>query len=767
MASPFFEVLYDDAIQAIIDRLPDSMDRIRLATVCRHMAAVCHTYRLTHPCPDPWFFVIPHCMLAAADGMPDFTKQAVWPLTDVAVDSQLMLCKAKCNGAPIAFSVATAVVGDWSFLGTACPQAITRAALSNYALHIEVDLTCVSWHALPFTELCYELFSSTNTKTPTPQRHSDIRRFFRRDVTDADGTQECTPDTAVLFDTRPVFMAPRTLTLRPHQYAALDYLARMERRAARDQPLGSFAQWMPVKRGSQTLWLNMMSVADDDDMSTEAAIEVRLRHVPDTRIEYTSRMFWLADEHGLGKTVTMLALMLGTGPVVDPRDQVQDAVVRATHASLVVVDALMLKGNRDWRDLPSRLYPTSKVYVVTTRQEWQALSRRTIQEADLIVMPYDYYKKHYREAAEYPDPEQCTVLSFRWQRVVFDDRAAHMKTLLVRLFAEVYYMVQPWPHTEKDLETTVGMQIRTQGSNDKHWNAGHGSWSHVTRYIRTACTWRRTARSVASELTRPTVWWHPRGVPLLEQEKYIKSRLSAQGNKDAYDVPVNYMVTSRLGHRKHCKRTPKPTVAPSLDASHKSFRIAFSCCTESGWMRAQPAPSPAHGGKVRMQHGSLATTLLLMLRDHWQHKPSKQVLIVCSSLHAVIALGQVLKQQHVPIRTIGKDTSSLAYTSRELKTLRALGRNTRAMAILVQQDQLHVAVNRFRDVHHVFVLAKEAPGTGAAALTPMIKNSLLRPVHVDNDDASHVHVHVLYPRLEETIPHVDLDMDTLVLLPTH
>ncbi len=581
------------------------------------------------------------------------------------------------------------------------------------------------------------------------QRSSDVTRFFREELTDPHGIMECTPDAALLRDDAPPLVLPRTLTLRPHQMAAMDYLVRMERRAARMQSMGTFAQWLPVKRGNQTVWLGLDMDSDDS--------HVRIRNVPDTRIEYTSRVLCLADESGLGKTVTLIALMLGTDLVM-PLDHTNLLCIH-TRASIVLVDPLMLKGISDWRSLPGDMYPAARVYVVEQLSDWKALSRRDIRDADMVIMSYPFYMDHYRMSTEYSDPEETTVLSFKWQRLVLDDRHVH-NPMFDRVPAWVYYFIHPYPY--HDTGTYCLTQTRVQG--DTTWCPAWRAGTRIVRYIRNQCTWRRTVRSVSNELARPSFKQTRVPVPMTEHENVIVDALGDQGRMDHYDVPVNYKGIWRTGSTKKCTRVVQVDPTVTVMGAYKSFNSAAPWKSQFGtssWKEMALQVSPI--GSIQRQHGTLVTALLLLLRTHWREHPKEPVLIVCFSVHAVARLAHIFKAQHVPTRTLGKH--SLAYTTRERQELKVIGRS-RCMVHLVDHRMLSVSVNRLAHLRHVYIFS----GT----LTPEspVWQSIFRPV-APEDVGAPIQMTSIYPGSSLLLssaydqtqqPYCDLNTDAIVIV---
>ena len=98
-------------------------------------------------------------------------------------------------------------------------------------------------------------------------------------------------------------------------------------------------------------------------------------------------------------------------------------------------------------------------------------------------------------------------------------------------------------------------------------------------------------------------------------------------------------------------------------------------------------------------------------------------------------MAQFLKEQHIPVRTIAR--SNIRYNEEDFAAIAALGR-TKTMAIVVHATDLTVAVNRFRGIQHVFVLASKQR---SSFLPTVLMASLTRPRRHPKD----IHVTFVYP----------------------
>lgn len=738
--SLFFDLMIEDVVHYMLNML-DGADRIRLATVSRRMAALSRRY--IRPALDPWFYVIPYTML---DHAPDFSKQTEWVISDLNTNLTTCISHARLvdrANLPVIFSVGNVVVDEWVTFTSTHPEAIKRTVLTKDTVRMEIDLGCIPTDTYSFPNIANGLTEACTLH----ERSSEVARFFREYPTDPYDIMECTPDAAILQNDAPPLVLPRTLSLRPHQLSAIDYLVRMEQRAARSLPMGSFAKWLPVKHANHTVWIDMLNPMEN----------VHVRNPPATRIEYTSNLLCLADASGLGKTVTMLALMLGTGLVMSLYQS--GLLIMHTRASLVLVDPLMLKGISDWRSLPGEMYPTSRVYVVEQPSDWKGLSRAMIREADLVIMSYSFYKDHYRMCTEYPNPEETSILSFQWQRVVLDDHHVHDQRF-DHLRACVYYIIRPCVRHEVITHALTKTRIQGQST----WRPAYERGSHLVHYVLGQCTWRRTVRSVSNELARPSIQQTRVPIPMTEHENVIIDGLAAQGHVDHYDVPVNYkgtwQGTWRLGPRKKCARVVHVDPSVSVMGAYMSFNSTMSWKAQVGQGMNTPLRG-RKGGLMQQQHGTLVTALLLLLRKHWQEYPKEPVLVVCSSVHAVARLGCIFKTQHVPMRTLSK--IKIEYTAHERQELKALGR-AQCMVYLIEQAEFKVGVNRFGHLRHIFAFG--------APLTDTVMNSICRPV-APEDMGAPIQVTTVFPGasllLDSTYdqtqqPYCDLNTNSIVIV---
>jgi len=411
-------------------------------------------------------------------------------------------------------------------------------------------------------------------------------------------------------------------------------------------------------------------------------------------VDYTSRMFVFNDESNLGKTVTMLALMLGTGPVIPVDDPLllQPTLIK-TRASLVIVDPLQLKGKNDWRDWPRRLYPTSKVYTILNRTGWSRLSRHIIQAADLLVMSHDTYRDLYRAGTEYATPETTSIVDYQWQRVVLDDAPIDVLTYMHRIQAWAHFHVRSYPG--QAIRDPLTLRIRPQSAAPL-WYWRPESTSLLYYYLLPQLTWRRTVRTVSNELVRPMSMVTRTPIHLSDPEMYIRY------NVRDYVIPAKYTYT--MGN---------PRVFP---ASEDAEPVSLTACLK--WtlrhrksqkfdtMRLEDFTMPM--GDMVLHYGSLVTALLLLLREHWQLRPTKCVLIGCDNGVGVAAVSQFLKKQHIPVRTVST-TVNLRYTEAEYAAIKALGR-TRTMAIVADIACMKVAWRRFKHIRHVMILTGEHHG---------------------------------------------------------
>jgi hypothetical protein len=700
---------------------------------------------------------------------PDFNKQEYWTIDDININIDLNSWRAiltDYDHKPFIHFALISPFTDYLFIRNTYPEAIKRTVLSRDDMLVEVDLSMTQSNTIEFVDLVKQLHIDSNFNT----QQSTIRHFLRSYIDDPGNIIECTPNVAILKDSMPPLTLPVTLQLRRHQHIAIDYFARMERRVARDQPLGSFPLNVPVKRGGQLFWLDMEDVIDPMTKSTTSN-SIRLRDVPDTQIEFTSRVLWFADESGLGKTITLITLILGTGPVVPDEywniGRPWETAIIQTTASLVIADTLMLRGLSDWRDLPGRLYPNSRVYIITSAVEWKELSRSMIKESDMIIMSYAFYKEQYRQASEYPNPEKETILSYHWQRIVFDDRQAHPQPISNLMHGWVHYYVQPFPHDDVNMDM-VEVQTRPLGTHQWCWCPGPLHGSHLMRYIRSRCTWRRTVRSLANEIARPQAIWNKLPIPVTAAEDSIIKELEIQGNPDYYDVPVFWHCGQRSA-RRITVATP-----PSLCTSHKSFRSGIPRWKNISFLEFDDIQT-RNVGKMRLEYGSLAMAILIMLREHWKQNPHKKALIVCQSTHAVACLGRFLKEQHVPIRTIGQ-AIHLKYSQGEHKYLKELGRKY-TRAVLIEMKQLTVAVNNFSDIRHVFVLSSLVNLDPLSnILRSTVWNSIFRPISIIDGPSlsplSPIVINVIHPgpfdpeqekTRDERLPYRDMNSDNIII----
>lgn len=776
-------ILCEDVLHVIMDLICDS-DRIRLATVCRKMAQVVGRFRTRSlPVQDPFFVVRDIGILFSEAKLVFNSSDDVIPLL---FDSFVLDPNGRANDYVLGkhdnrtVQICFRATRDQRLFFLTYPAAITALSLRKHTLSVSLDLSRIPEDTINVTDVfdqirCNRVCMSTEFFTGANYHH--------------DTKTERTPPTAILKDIYSCpFTWPRTLTLRTHQRVCLDYFLRMEQRVIHYQPLGSFPQWVPIKHANQLFWWDACSLTC---VNTEHTGTIRVRPPPqEERIEYTSRVFWLADEHGMGKTILMLCLLLGPNQPLLPLDYVdvyipeEEQRKRRTTASLVVVHSLMAKGRDSWPELAKQLYPDSmdRVYLVDSTTQWKELTPRMIQEARLVIMTSDFYNSHYNRAVEYSDPEtKSTVLHYMWQRAVFDDNDY---PIVDKLSAHMYYIITKAPGMllragNSGIERT--MQIRRLGS--ETWDCSPtDKRQHLAHYIQKQCTWRRTVRSVANELVRPRLLYRKQPIPLTKAEQCISVHINSSNR--TYDVPVCFRykkswltfdidpyIPADATHVSliECVKSIDPVHFDAaifhvqhIPSLYDSWPTVNELCTQ---VQTMSAP--------RQRVGSLAMAVLVLLQKYWTDNPGKKVLIVCPSKPSLLCLGNVLKEQQVPICCL-PDLNELKYTPDEYAALKKMKRK-HALAILVEAKNSNnrISCNKFKDIHHVLVLSSEpSPHTEIAEDMTNIRDSLARPLDTRSESSSNpIHIVTVHPMSiynPEPVnlsdhPYCDLDQEELVL----
>jgi hypothetical protein len=234
-------------------------------------------------------------------------------------------------------------------------------------------------------------------------------------------------------------------------------------------------------------------------------------------------------------------------------------------------------------------------------------------------------------------------------------------------------------------------------------------------------------------------------------ERHIMAAIHSPGFDMRYDVPVRYRSRWSMGMGYSGYATARHAEPVSLVVCFKSVSTVASDAAQ----RRITMPT----GAMRLQYGSLATALLLLLRAHWLQWPKKRVLIICESNPAVLAVGQYLKEQRIPARTIAQ--RNLRYTEAEYAELKALGRN-RTLAILVDNNYLTIGLNRFRGIRHVFILSRSNQPDYHS--NHAWQNQFFRPVSAARAPTIHVTiVHPAHDETDDTIPSIDMAVDRLMM----
>jgi hypothetical protein len=476
-----------------------------------------------------------------------------------------------------------------------------------------------------------------------------------------------TPPAAILADPLPPYLLPVAVTLRSDQRSFLEYFWRLERRADAMLPMGEFPSWIPIKKHGRQLWVN---VTDLNARSSDTMLEATFApHPGPGMIEYTSRIFWLCDAHGMGKTVSMLALILGSALYT----LAYIPTVRYhSRATLVVAQDAMCKGYHSWVHLAKLMYPHARVILVEPKG-WNRLSTQEIKQAHLVIMPVSVFADHYSKALEYSGPEDApTILDYHWQRIVFDDYRG-TKSGLKGLSAGTYYILTADPpfqdliYDKAPLLTL--MKYRPKGTTDWAFCPSHDDTAHLGHYIMTQCMWRRRPQDVPDELTETRINRVDYTVPRSTEETIL---LEGDG-VITHGVPCQY--NSKL---------------------HKLVPCTLSECANSRGLALEKCPHP-----LIETHGSLATILLLLLKRHWATYPTAKAMILCPSSSALLAVGEVIKSWDIPIRSLS--TTKITYTRSEHQRMKSQGKKN-ALAIMAEGRDLKHVRNSFLDVHHLFIL---------------------------------------------------------------